>query len=278
MGRNRRGYIMVSLAMALLFFNGLAEAAYEVKVNLNTLGGGTGRVIFSATSSRDFEFSGWSGESCIGKGLCVLGDLIPKSSKIVIASFNAPLCTEFTYSDFGACQLDGTARRTVTSAGPLGCVGGDPVTSRGCFYDPCARAQTTEVTEPSLWERFKDMVGSVQQGDYKEALDKAVDLVTGGGKKEPLLEIPSSFPPGGGAGGPSQYEVDVSDTTVIPVSGPKPEPLYELPDIIITAPRYVEPKPETELPDIIITAPRDKPGFDFQFDTSFTADPGVRCK
>lgn len=270
---------MVSAA-ASLFIVGSAAAVYEVKVNLNVLGGGTGKVTFSATSSRDFEFSGWSGESCLGRSNCVLGGLIPKTSKTVIAVFNAPICTEFTYSEFGACQLDGTRRRTVASAGPIGCIGGDPATSQQCWYDPCARAQTTEVQDRSLWERFGDIVGSVTSGDWREAVDKGVDLAVDlfiGGEQGPPLEIPPSFPPGGGAGGPSQFNVDVSDTTVIPVgeTGFGLESEFEFPPLIVTAPRD---KPEPELEPIVITAPREKPEVSMDFDTNFGKDPGTFCK
>src|SRR3989344_8918175 len=134
------------LAFSLFLIESTGAAAYEAKVDLSTPGSGTGKVTFSATSSNDFEFSGWTG-ACSGKGICPLRDLFPKSSKIVIANFNAPICTEFSYSEFGGCQIDGTERRAVVSAGPLGCVGGNPVTSKGCFYDPCVRAQSTQVDD-----------------------------------------------------------------------------------------------------------------------------------
>ena len=174
MGKNRRLYIIVSLAStAALFFLVRPAAAYEVKVNLNTLGGGTGDVTFAAASSNDFEFSGWSGESCAGRAPCALRGLNPNSSKTVIAVFNVPVCTEFTYSEFSACQLDGMTHRVVISAGPSGCVGGNPVTSQGCFYDPCASAQ--EVKPPSLFDRFKDVINGIVNG-----IDSIINGVGGG--------------------------------------------------------------------------------------------------
>ncbi len=45
-------------------------------------------------------------------------------------------CTSFTYSDWGACQPDGTQTRTVISSSPAGCTGGTPVLSQTCTYVP----------------------------------------------------------------------------------------------------------------------------------------------
>ena len=139
-------YIIASILISF-FLASLASAAYKVKVNLSTLGGGTGKVTFSATSSHDFEFFGWSGESCIGNRFCILMGLVPNSSKVVTASFNAPVCVEFTYSEFGACQLSGFSYRTVVAAGPPRCVGGNPAISKGCFYDPCSELQNVDLRD-----------------------------------------------------------------------------------------------------------------------------------
>ena len=45
-----------------------------------------------------------------------------------------PTCTDFTYSDWGACQPNNTQTRTVVSSQPSGCSGGDPELSRSCTY------------------------------------------------------------------------------------------------------------------------------------------------
>ena len=45
-------------------------------------------------------------------------------------------CMEFTYSAWGACQADGTQTRTVTSATPQACTGGNPVLSQSCTTNP----------------------------------------------------------------------------------------------------------------------------------------------
>ena len=54
---NRRLYAIISLlAVMTPFFLISSAAAYEVKVNLKTSGGGKGDVTFSAASSNNFEF------------------------------------------------------------------------------------------------------------------------------------------------------------------------------------------------------------------------------
>lgn len=45
-------------------------------------------------------------------------------------------CTSFTYSDWNACQQDGTQTRTVLSSAPAGCTGGSPMTTQACTYVP----------------------------------------------------------------------------------------------------------------------------------------------
>jgi hypothetical protein len=45
-----------------------------------------------------------------------------------------PACT-YTYSDWGACQADGTQTRTVVSSSPSGCTG-TPSLSQACTYTP----------------------------------------------------------------------------------------------------------------------------------------------
>jgi len=43
-------------------------------------------------------------------------------------------CTSFTYSAWGACQMDNTQTRTVLTSSPAGCTGGSPVTTQACVY------------------------------------------------------------------------------------------------------------------------------------------------
>lgn len=180
MERSRRACITISLAAAaaLLFFIGSAAAApYDIIIDLDTEGSGTGNVISSATSSPDWEFFGWSGESCTGTGLCALRDLKPKNPKRIIASFNLPQCRNFIYSEFGACQLDGMMYRTVLSAAPPGCAGGDPIISQSCFFDPCAKAQTVEL-KAGLIDRFLSLINGIVSGVGK-VIDKTADGILG---------------------------------------------------------------------------------------------------
>jgi hypothetical protein len=46
------------------------------------------------------------------------------------------VCTEFTYSAFGACQANNTQTRTVLTSLPAGCTGGAPVLTQACIYVP----------------------------------------------------------------------------------------------------------------------------------------------
>ena len=66
-----------------------------------------------------------------GKGTDILASVTNET--VVI---KAPICTSFTYSDWGTCQADGTQTRTVTSSSPSGCTGGDPVLTQGCSTNP----------------------------------------------------------------------------------------------------------------------------------------------
>lgn len=45
-------------------------------------------------------------------------------------------CTGFTYSAWGPCQSNGTQVRTVVSASPAGCTGGNPVLTQACTPGP----------------------------------------------------------------------------------------------------------------------------------------------
>ncbi len=49
-----------------------------------------------------------------------------------------PMCTSWTYTDWGACQPDNTRTRTVLTSSPSGCTGGSPVLTESCIYtQPC---------------------------------------------------------------------------------------------------------------------------------------------
>lgn len=306
MGRNRRTYIyhIVFGTAAYFLIAGLALAVgpYQIKVDLDKSGDGTGEVSFSAISSPDFEFSGWTGEYCTGKFNCLLRDLFPKKFKTVIANFNAPLCTEFTYSEFGTCQvsgISGTRQRTVTSASPRECVGGNPETSRGCSVnvDPCAkeRGHTIELPppEPGFWgglvntvvsvgEKVVDIGSSAIKGNFKEVVNKTIELFTGnieyadyvppegigggvpveGGNYDVIGKGGQKVGTGGGGvvnvgGGGTAPAPTLSDSNQISTSAPAPK----------LAPESTSRPPESEIelpaiePPITVTAPRDKSDF-----------------
>ncbi len=46
------------------------------------------------------------------------------------------VCASFTYSNFGPCQPNGIQTRSVATASPPGCTGGNPVLSGQCNYTP----------------------------------------------------------------------------------------------------------------------------------------------
>jgi hypothetical protein len=48
-----------------------------------------------------------------------------------ICSYPISICQSFTYSNFGAC-VNGQQARNITSASPVSCVGGNPVTTQSC--------------------------------------------------------------------------------------------------------------------------------------------------
>jgi S1-C subfamily serine protease len=46
------------------------------------------------------------------------------------------ICTSFAYSDWSACQPNGTKTRIITNSSPNGCSGGDQVLTQSCSYIP----------------------------------------------------------------------------------------------------------------------------------------------
>jgi hypothetical protein len=58
-------------------------------------------------------------------------------------TWNAPTCSSFTYSAWGACQSDNTQTRTVATSSPAGCTGGTPILSQSCTYVPPVNACTS---------------------------------------------------------------------------------------------------------------------------------------
>lgn len=55
---------------------------------------------------------------------------------IALSGTSIPVCSSFNYSPWGECQPSGLRMRTVLSAMPQGCIGGNPVLVDGCAYVP----------------------------------------------------------------------------------------------------------------------------------------------
>jgi hypothetical protein len=96
----------------------LRDVSFTVKKGVVTVTNkATGAVIFTAPLRR------------LSEGTFVPGNMPPGPG-------GATTCTSFTYSDFGACQPDGTQTRTVLTSAPTGCTGGSPVLTQACTYVP----------------------------------------------------------------------------------------------------------------------------------------------
>jgi hypothetical protein len=57
---------------------------------------------------------------------------------------NVTTCTSFTYSDWSACSSSGQQTRTITSSGPTGCTGGNPIITQSCNYSVNQPAATAD--------------------------------------------------------------------------------------------------------------------------------------
>jgi len=62
------------------------------------------------------------------------GGISYSTSETVSCNYQAPTCTNFTYSSWSACSSSGTQTRTVTASSPSACVGGNPIRSQACVY------------------------------------------------------------------------------------------------------------------------------------------------
>ncbi|MFH1890490.1 MAG: hypothetical protein ABIJ91_02925 [Candidatus Kuenenbacteria bacterium] len=67
------------------------------------------------------------------------GGISRSSEETVSCDYQVPTCTNFTYSDWGACSSSGVQSRTMLSTSPFGCAGGSPVLNKNCNYIvPCS--------------------------------------------------------------------------------------------------------------------------------------------
>lgn len=201
-------HILFSVAVLFSLFllsGNSASAEYEIKAFIDNVGDGSGFVTLSAKSTNNFQFKGWSGETCTGIDKCVLKNILPKGlRKKVTARFGAPTCTDFIYSEFGGCQLSGNKYRTVISAIPAGCAGGDPILSTQCFYDPCVSGSTVDSggssrgwldTAKKLWENFKDSTKEAAKDISKGNINGAADKFAEGVRKGVEIIATGKTPP-----------------------------------------------------------------------------------
>jgi len=69
-------------------------------------------------------------------GNCVNGVNHP-ATETISCVYNIPTCTDFTYSDWDVCSQSGTQSRSVLSAIPSTCQGGNPILTRTCTPVTC---------------------------------------------------------------------------------------------------------------------------------------------
>jgi hypothetical protein len=79
-----------------------------------------------------------------------------------------PVCSIFTYNEWGLCQATGQRSRTVKKAQPLGCTGGDPILTEPCnnYVPPSCTSHT--YTEYGACQadnkRYRNLVSSIPTG------------------------------------------------------------------------------------------------------------------
>lgn len=55
---------------------------------------------------------------------------------VTLSGMSVPVCSSFGYSPWGQCQPSGVQTRTLLSASPPDCIGGNPVLTQDCTYVP----------------------------------------------------------------------------------------------------------------------------------------------
>ena len=111
---------------------------------VNTSSGIIAQLVFKAlkpvsTSAANFTLTydaegGYNGSDAIsddGKGTDILSGV-----ENMTVNVYTDFCTSFEYSEWGACQSNGTQSRTVLSSLPAGCGGGNPILKQNCEYNP----------------------------------------------------------------------------------------------------------------------------------------------
>jgi len=70
------------------------------------------------------------------------GGIFHPSEATVSCDYQIPACVNFTYSDWSVCNSSEVQSRTVLSASPSGCTGGNPVLNKTCNYIPLCDSDT----------------------------------------------------------------------------------------------------------------------------------------
>ncbi|MDE2001179.1 MAG: hypothetical protein KGI60_01265 [Patescibacteria group bacterium] len=236
------------------FFMATAPAyAFTARIDLQTLGNGSGQVVVSATSTNYYPLTGYNGESCSGTEDCHLGNLTPQSSKTVFVTFGQPTCSQGVYSSYGACQLDGYQYSHLISViGPPGCTGDLPQTiKQPCSLSACGPAYTQNTGTVSGGEQtFINLITGALSNLLNGDISGAIGTLTGNsnsgqlppeptissGQASPsqgtvwtdpqtgtqfyggneFVQIPGTFS-GGGTDLGSEYDVNKSTATIIKV-------------------------------------------------------------
>lgn len=107
----------------------------------------------------DFNYSSWG--SCQSNSIqsrtattsfpdgCSGGSPVLTQACVYSGSPVSETCTDFTYSDWSACSVDGDQSRSLTGSSPEGCTGGDSELERECS-PPETEEDETEEGEPEI--------------------------------------------------------------------------------------------------------------------------------
>lgn len=114
-------------------------------INTNSQGGMIAVLTFKALalttpSSNNFSFVFSEAGNYADSDMIVEGDGGADTLELVVgASVSVvpvppPTCADFTYSEFGECQSNGTQSRTLSASSPESCVGGGPILTQNCEF------------------------------------------------------------------------------------------------------------------------------------------------
>lgn len=99
---------------------------------------------------------------------------INHSAEISGCTYQAPICSSFSYSSWSVCSSNGLRTRTVLSSLPAGCQGGNMILSEQCLYTPeCTESNWQYSLNPAecpasekqtrTWNRIGNCAGGIQK-------------------------------------------------------------------------------------------------------------------